>query len=209
MSVSMIEAERFPRALGEKVTLIVQFPPAATEPLQVLVCAKSPELTPPTAMLLTLRAAFPMLFTVTVCAALVVDNVWPVKVRLLAVRLTVGPLPAPVRLTDCWLPGKSLVLSVMIKVAVRLPVALGLKVTLTVQLVPPANELPQVVVSPKSPGLPPVNAMLLIIRAAFPVLLSVNVWALLVVPVVWLGKFRLVAVMPAMGPDPVPVKFTV
>lgn len=89
--------------------------------------------------------------------------------------MTAGPLPVPVKLTDCWLPATPLLLSVMVRVAVRVPVALGVKVTLMVQLPAPANELPQVVVSPKSPGLPPVKAMLLMISDAFPVLFNVKV----------------------------------
>ena len=37
LSVMVIEARRLPMAAGVNVTLIVQFPPAATEPPQVLV----------------------------------------------------------------------------------------------------------------------------------------------------------------------------
>lgn len=68
-----------------------------------------------------------------------------------------------------------LLLSVIVKVAVRLPIAVGAKVTLTVQFPPAATELPQVLVCPKSPGLVPENAILLMARAKFPVLLSVKV----------------------------------
>jgi len=47
----------------------------------------------------------------------------------------------PLSVTFCGLP---LALSVMLSAAVRVPDAVGLKVTLTVQLAPAANELPQV-----------------------------------------------------------------
>ena len=114
----------------------------------------------------------------------------------------------PVRLTDCWLPATLLLLSVMFKEAARLPEAVGVNVTLIVQLPLAASELPHVVVSAKSPGLAPVNAMPLMVRAAFPVLFSVKVWAVLVVPTFWLLKVRLVVVTPAMGALPVPVRFT-
>ena len=49
----------------------------------------------------------------------------------------------PERLTDCGLP---LALSVMLTEAVRLPLAVGMKVTLIVQLLPAATELPHVLV---------------------------------------------------------------
>ena len=120
-----------------------------------------------------------------------------------------GPVPVPVRLTDCWLPATSLLLSVIFKVAVRLPVAVGENVTLTEQLPFAGSELGHVVVSPKSPGLTPVNVTPLNDRAAFPVLFSVKVWGTLVVPRFWLLKVRLVVVIPAIGPLPVPVRFTV
>jgi len=50
-------------------------------------------------------------------------------------------VPLPLSVTFCGLP---LALSVMLSAAVRVPDAVGLKVTLTVQLAPAANELPQV-----------------------------------------------------------------
>jgi len=50
-------------------------------------------------------------------------------------------LPVPVRLTDCGLPAA---LPVMLTNAVRLPLAAGVNVTLIVQLLPAATELPHV-----------------------------------------------------------------
>jgi hypothetical protein len=139
----------------------------------------------------------------------VVFCVWLLKVKAEALRLTVGLVPVPVRLTDCRLPATLLVLSVMFKVAVRLPEAVGVNVTLIVQLLLAASELPHVVVSAKSPGLVPINAMPLMLKAAFPVLFSVTVWAALVVARFWLLKVRLVGVTPTIGPTPVPVRLTV
>lgn len=49
----------------------------------------------------------------------------------------------PVRLTVCGLPGAS---SVIVTAAVRVPGALGAKVTLIVQLAPAVTELPQVLI---------------------------------------------------------------
>jgi hypothetical protein len=62
----LIEADRLPLAVGVKVTLMVQLPPAATELPQVLVWAKSPALVPAIATLVMLKAVFPVLLRVTV-----------------------------------------------------------------------------------------------------------------------------------------------
>jgi len=102
-----------------------------------------------------------------------------VNVKLVRLRLTEGPLPVPVRVITCWLPVTLLVLSVIASDAVRFPEAVGVKVTLMVQLLLAARELPHVVVSAKSPGLAPVSEMLLMVRAKFPLLFTVIFWAVL------------------------------
>jgi hypothetical protein len=160
-------------------------------------------------MLVMVKFAFPVLVSVTPRDALEVFRDWLPKATLVAERLTTGPVPVPVRLTDCWLPVTSLLLSVMTKEAVRLPAAKGVNVTLNVQLLPDASVLPHVVVSAKSPELVPVNVMLLMARAAFPVLFNVTTWAVLVVPRFWLVKVRLVVVTPADGALPVPARVIV
>jgi hypothetical protein len=81
-------------------------------------------------------------------------------------------VPVPMRLTVCGLP---LALSVTETEAVRVPLAEGVKVTLIVQLVPAATELPQVLVWAKSLALAPVSAMLVILNAALPELVRVIV----------------------------------
>jgi hypothetical protein len=70
LSVMVIEPVRAPAAVGVKVTLIVQFPLAATLVPQVLVSAKSPL----GVILLMLSDALPELVSVTGWAALVVFN---------------------------------------------------------------------------------------------------------------------------------------
>jgi hypothetical protein len=97
----------------------------------------------------------------------------------------------------------------MFKKAVRLPAAVGVNVTLIVQLLLAATEPAHVVVSAKSPGLAPVNAMLLMARGAFPVFCSVKVWGPLVVPRFWLLNVRGVVGTLATGALPVPMRFTV
>ena len=75
-------------------------------------------------------------------------------------RLTTGPVvldetPLPLNPTRCGLP---LALSVTATLAVRVPVAVGLKVTLIMQLAPAARLARQLVVWVKSPLLVPVMA---------------------------------------------------
>ena len=68
LSVTVIVPGWLPVAVGVKVTLIVQFAPAATDVPQVLVWAYCVL----AEMLVMLRAAVPPLVSVTVCAALAV-----------------------------------------------------------------------------------------------------------------------------------------
>ena len=57
LSVTVSVALRDPAAAGVKVTLIVQFPPAATLDPQLLVCPKSPGLVPVKPTLVMVKAA--------------------------------------------------------------------------------------------------------------------------------------------------------
>jgi hypothetical protein len=70
---------------------------------------------------------------------------------------------------------------VIVTAAVRLPPAVGLNVTLIVQLAPPATLPPHVFVSEKSPAFVPVTPMLEI-DSGPPVLLSVTTCAALALP---------------------------
>ncbi len=91
-------------------------------------------------MLEMVSAALPLLVSVTLCAGLVVPTAWLPKLRLVDDRLTAGAelvlVPLPDRPTDCGLP---LALSVIVTAAVSVPVAVGVKVTLMVQLAPAAR----------------------------------------------------------------------
>jgi hypothetical protein len=82
-------------------------------------------------------------------------------------RLTTGAVPVPVRLT-VWVAG--LALSVMVTAPVLVPAAVGLKVTLSVQLPLTARLDLQVFVWEKSP----LAVMLVMLRVALPVFLSVT-----------------------------------
>ena len=82
-------------------------------------------------------------------------------------RLTTGAVPVPVRLTVCV---AGLALSVMVKEPLLEPLAVGVKVTLKVQLALAARLEPQVLVWEKSP----LTVMLVMLRTALPVLLRVT-----------------------------------
>jgi hypothetical protein len=90
----------------------------------------------------------------------------------------------PVSGTLCGLPAA---LSAIRSDAVRAPVAVGVKVTFTVQLPPAATGAARQVLElmAKSPGLVPARVRLLIDSGALPVLLTVTVRAAAVVLVVW------------------------
>ena len=87
--------------------------------------------------------------------------------------------PDPVRPAVCGLP---VALSVTVTVALLVPDAAGVKVTLMVQLPAAATELPQLLLWAKSPALVPVTAILVTLRAALPELDRVTALAALVVP---------------------------
>jgi hypothetical protein len=122
LSVKETAAVRDPLAAGVKVTLIVQLPPAATLAPQVLVWTKSPGLAPERAMLEIVKAAEPVLFSVTAWAVLVVPTDWLAKVRLLGERLTTGETALMVSVRVA-LPVPALL--VALNVTVELPDAVG------------------------------------------------------------------------------------
>jgi hypothetical protein len=88
---------------------------------------------------------------------------------------TVKSWPVPVSVTVSGLPGA---LSVMVNIPVRLPPAVGVKVTLIWQLAAMANDAPQVLVSAKSPE----AEICVMFKAAVPVLLKVTLCDALAVP---------------------------
>ena len=135
-----------------------------------------------------------MLLVPTACAG---------KVKEAGERLTAGPTtPVPVRLT-VWVAG--LALSAMVTAPVLVPAAVGLKVTLSVQLALAATLEPQVLVWEKSP----LAVMLVIVRVAFPVFVRVTLWALLLVPTPCEENVNEVGERLTTGAVPVPVRLTV
>src|SRR5579872_320662 len=169
---------------------MVQLALAASVPGQLLVCAKSPLFVPASPILLIVRAEVPLFVRVIVFAVLVVPTFWLPKLRLVGLRLTAGAstLPVPLSARFCGLSGA---LSVKVTLALFVPVAPGVKVTLMVQDAPLLSVLGQLLVCAKSPAFVPLRAILLIFKGALPLFLSVTVCGALVVPTTWLPKLKL------------------
>ena len=154
--------------VGVNVTTIVQLPAAETVPppsgqVLALVKAKLLALAPVIVMLLMVRGVLPVFDSVTVLGALVVFTFCLLKVRLVGDRLAVGAAPVPDR-PAVW--GLLPALSVTVNVALRDPVAAGVKVTLIVQVALAAKAEGQLLVCPKSPELVPVKPTLVMVKAA-------------------------------------------
>src|SRR5438094_9449312 len=119
-------------------------------------------------MLAIVSAELPLLVRVTAWAALVVFTCWFPNETEVGERLTPGVVPAPLKLAVCGLPAA---LSATLRVPLRAPAAVGVNVTLMVQLVLAARVeglKGQVLVWPKSPLLVPASALRLIGRSVLP-----------------------------------------
>ena len=83
------------------------------------------------------RAPAPVFLSVTTCAADEEPTLVEAKVRLVGERLTAGaPPPVPVSATVCGEPGA---VSLNLRVAVKVPAAVGLKVNVVRQEAPAAS----------------------------------------------------------------------
>jgi hypothetical protein len=139
---------RVPVAVGVNVTPTAQLALGASgvETTQGVV-APSTAKSPLAVKLVKFRSLVPVFVTVTLWAAPVVPTTWLPKMSVAGERPTAGATPVPERLTTCGLPGAS---SVMLTAPVRVPVVVGVKVTLIVQFAPAAKFAPQVLVCAKS-----------------------------------------------------------
>ena len=170
--VTVRVVERAPVTVGVNVTLIVQLPPAATLVPQPLACAKSPGVPPVSPMLTLSKGAVPVLESVTVCATLAVLNCWFPNTIVGGDTPAIGVTPVPLKVTVTVGFKGSLLL--MVKPADAAPAAVGVKVTLIMQLAPTASGELQGLVSPNMAGFAPVRVMLLMVKAKVPVLVSVT-----------------------------------
>src|SRR3989454_707758 len=127
-------------AVGVNVRLTRQLAPATTVAPFVQVVpaamAKSPGFKPARAMLVMLRVAVPLLVRVTVCTGLVVLRRWSPKARLVGAKVRSEALTTEPRAPGSLVRGPP---PVMVTVAVRPPVAPGVKLMLIVQLAPGAS----------------------------------------------------------------------
>ena len=172
--------------------------------------AKSPDI----AMLVKVTIVLPVLFTVTVCVALVVPTAWLPNVNVVGEISSVppvagAPVPVSVIVVVCGAALPTLVY-VTVTVPVSVPVAVGEKLTFTVQLdpvaLPPCNVVGQVFVSPKFVlAAIPVIAVVLV-----PTFVIVTACDALVVPCAWLPNVNEVGFAVTFAPDELPaVKVTV
>jgi hypothetical protein len=140
-SVKVRVAERAPDAEGLNTTLTEQVALTAKLAPQVLLeIVKSAEFVPVIATLLIEKAAALTFFSVVDFAPLLEPRLMAPNAR--DVGETDAPtVPRPESATVCGLP---LAVSLKFRVAVRVPVVVGAKTTLTVQLLDAARLVPQV-----------------------------------------------------------------
>ena len=159
-------------------------------------------------ILVIASGALPVLVSATTRDVLSVLIVWLPKAKLVGLRPIPGAgatKPVPLRLTLLGVPAA---LWIRESVPVRGPVLVGVKVTLIVQLAPAANVAGlsgQVLLRANSA----LAAMLVIDRAAAPLLSSVTTWAALTTLRVWLPKAKLVVLRLTTGTDVAPVPLNV
>src|SRR5439155_11774640 len=131
---------------------------------------------------LTVRATLPVFDSVTVLGGLVVFTFCLLKVRLVGDRVAVEPTPVP-ETPAVW--GLLLALSVTVRIALREPVAAGVKVTLIMQVALAAKVeglRGQIGSASCREGLLVVKPMLLMLNAGLRGFESVTALAVLVMP---------------------------
>lgn len=159
-------------------------------------------------MLEIVSGAVPEFFSVVDCDELVVPTCCEPRERLVGVSVTAGAVaaPVPLRLMLCGLSEAS---SVTETLALRAPVADGVKVTEIVHEPPGASVAGasrHADVSPKSEGFVPVTAIALIESGAPPEFVSVTFCVGLVVPTTCPANVRLVGDSVTAGAVPVPLR---
>lgn len=161
-------AVRLPVVVGVKETATLQEALTARDEGQELTMPKSPGFVPVRVTPIPVSVAVPLLVSLSVTEAVEEPTVCEPKVIDVGANKVAPAVPVPVRLTVWGLPEA---LSVIERVPFLVPTAVGVKVTLNVQLVFTASVAPQVVVLAKSP----LADVLLIVRLAVPLLVRVTV----------------------------------
>jgi len=185
-----------PTAVGEKVTPTVQLAPAATVPQVLLATANGP-LTPLTATLLTVSMVFRRFVSVMVRVEFVVLTTLP-KLKLVGENVT-GALPLPESVTVC-VPA----LSVIVTLPEAAPTTVGANDTWMVHDALGVIGPLQLLVWLNGP----VATTFVTCSTPVPLLRTVMVFAVLVVPATCAAKESDVGVIEAPGAVPVPVSIT-
>lgn len=189
-SVKFRLAVRVPEALGLNTSVAEQLAPTERLAPHVLPdTTKSNGLVPVTATpLIVMGDVFPLFSVTDWDAALVPTAVLP-KVIDAGLAATTPLVPSPERAIVCGLSPSE---SWKLRMAVRVPVAVGPNTMFAVQLAPCARVVPQVLLNTvKSPGLAPVKLMLLILMVVRLVFVSVTTFCPLLVPTTTAAQLRL------------------
>lgn len=125
-----IEADRFPAAVGLKVTLMMQLLVVPRTDEQLWDSLKSPAFAPDTLIWLIATELFPVFESVIGCEALIVPTLWGAKLKLVGDNCIVGAIAVPEIATTCGLPEA---LSTKLRVAFFVPLDCGAKSTATMQ----------------------------------------------------------------------------
>ena len=183
---------------------MVQLAPAATLVPQLFANTNDDAPVPVTAMLVMDRAPVPVLVSVIDCDALLAPTWTEPNERLLVERDTTGPepVPVPVRVAIC---GEPVALSAIDRLPFKVPEAVGLNSTETVQLAEAASVLPQVVADLiKDEALVPVIVSEVRVTVPVPVFLIVTICAAVVEPTAVEEKVRDVGESEMVRPELVP-----
>jgi hypothetical protein len=199
LSATLRLAVTVPLAVGVKVTLIVQFEPAASVVPHVVVCANLAALVPVSETAMPVIVAVPVFVSVTVCAGVVVESVGSDNVSE-AGESDATAAAVPLSETLC---GEPVALSVMLSAAVTVPGPVGANVTDAVHVAPIAMLLPQVFVAAKLLAFAPPSAMLETVTTLAPEFVIVTCCAVVVEKVREDGEIVRVGVLVA---TPVPLR---
>jgi hypothetical protein len=181
LSVKVRVPVALPSAVGLNVTPTAQVAPGATAPEQVLLAiANGPDIATPEMF----RGTFWAFVRVSVCAELVAPTTVELKFKALGENVTARD-PVPLKETVCGLVSAE---SVKVRVPVAEPSAVGVNVTLTVQVPEAATLVPQVFAEMANG---PLAVMLVKLSAELRRLVTVTVFAALVSLTAMLPKLRL------------------
>jgi len=205
LSTTVMAAGKAPVVVGSKCPWMLQFAPAARLVPQEFAKVYEDAFAPVTVMLVIVKAAVPVFVKVTYCDAVAVPTLSVPNATLVVDKVTAGPNPVPVNAILC---GDPPALSVIETAAASAPPVVGSKSPVMVHCAPTARLLPQVLVNANDDAFAPVTAMLVIVRAAAPLLVNVTDCDAVAVPTAEEPNDKLVAESVTAAPTPVPLSAT-